>query len=81
VYQALYLDALTERCLAEKIAALYAILPGQIQEILVHVPSGIYVLVTDLVSCNLPGAVCKCASVSVCLSICQSVWGGAVFDW
>lgn len=53
VYQALYLDSLTERCLAAKIAALYAVLPTQIQEILVHVPSGIYVLVTDLVVQNM----------------------------
>ena len=50
VYHAIYLESLTECHLAEKLAGLYAILPSQILEILVHGSLGIHVLVTDLVS-------------------------------
>jgi hypothetical protein len=52
VYHALYLDCLTEYHLREKLALLYDILPTQILELYLQGPSGIHILVTDLVVQN-----------------------------
>lgn len=50
VHHAVYLVTLTERHMAEKLAALYGISPSLIVSILLHGPNGIYILVTDVVS-------------------------------
>ena len=54
VYHAVYLETLSQRQLCDKLAALYAIGPTQIVEILLQGPSGILILVTNTVGLLAP---------------------------
>jgi len=82
VYHALYLDNLTESHLREKLANLYDILPTQILELYLEGPSGIHILVTDLVSVRVgifftitlcaPSAMC-CVALMIYVHNC-TVW-------